>query len=173
MAPPSNERVEGKTYHWLRRWTSPIAASTAAAAVLAMRWWRPATVEVRGGSMAPTLVAGDWALVVQARRIRVGDVVVVRSPDRPELELVKRVTAGPGDGVSEGALPPDRWWVEGDDPSASTDSRRFGAVGRSDIRARLVAVYWPPGRRRVVGRWPRASRLERIRRRAEASRRRR
>jgi nickel-type superoxide dismutase maturation protease len=155
MAPPSNERVEGKTYHRLRRWTSAIAASAAVAGLLAMRRWRPATVEVRGGSMAPTLVAGDWALVVQARRIRVGDVVIVRSPDRPELELVKRVTARPGDAVSQGVLPPERWWVEGDDPSASTDSRRFGAVGRSDIRARVLAVYWPPERRRLVARSPR------------------
>jgi nickel-type superoxide dismutase maturation protease len=152
MAPPSNDRVEGRTYHRLRRWAPPIVAS-AAAAVVAARRWRPVAVEVRGGSMAPTLVAGDWALVVEPRRIRVGDVVVMRSPDRPELELVKRVTAAPGDAVAGvGMLAPDQWWVEGDDPPASTDSRRFGPVGRSDLRGRVVAIYWPPARRRLLRR---------------------
>ena len=103
--------------------------------------------------MSPTLAAGDWAIVVDSPEVRVGDVVVARSPRGRDLEVVKRVTAGPGDRVSGvGTLGADQWWIEGDDPAASTDSRRFGPIGRADIRGRVVAVYWPPARRALLAR---------------------
>ena len=57
-------------------------------------------VAVRGRSMAPALLPGD-RLIVRRRRgePRVGEVVVVRDPRRPDRELIKRVAAvdgGPG-----------------------------------------------------------------------------
>ena len=45
--------------------------------------------------MAPTLLPGDWALVVTPRRTDRGDVVVVEHPGRPGYEMVKRLTAVP------------------------------------------------------------------------------
>ena len=47
--------------------------------------------------MVPTLLPGDWALAVSGRRARRGDVVVVEHPGRPGYEMVKRVTAVPGE----------------------------------------------------------------------------
>ena len=83
--------------------------------------------------MSPTLCAGDW-LVVQWEAVpAVGDVVVARRPDRRELLLVKRVTR----------ISPTGFWVEGDNPSASDDSRVFGEVHASDVLGRVVARYWP------------------------------
>ena len=118
-----------------------------------LRRFRPARVEIRGDSMAPTLRPDDLALAVATGPLRVGDVVVLEHPARPGLELVKRITAGPGDlGSDARVLGPGEWWVEGDDPMRSTDSRHFGSVRTDRIRARVVLVVWPPSRLRVVSR---------------------
>ena len=121
---------------------------------LAIVWacvrWRPSRVAIEGGSMAPTLAPGDWALAVPLRRPRVGDVVVVEHPGRPGYEMAKRITAAPGDRVGERTLGADEWWVEGDFAQASTDSRQFGPVTRAELKAKIVLVYWPPERRRKL-----------------------
>ncbi len=107
--------------------------------------------------MMPTLLPGDWALVVEPRSYRRGDVVVVEHPDRPGYEMVKRIVAVAGDIVGERPVDPGEWWVEGDDASSSTDSRHFGAVTSRALKARLVIVYWPRDRlglvRRTVSRF--------------------
>jgi len=87
--------------------------------------------------MAPRLPSG--ALVVARpidgrTRLRVGDVVVARRPDRPELKIIKRITAIDAGGAI---------FLAGDNPAASTDSRQFGAVAREQIVARVRWRYWP------------------------------
>ena len=121
------------------------ALGAAAAAALAVAWWRPFRVEIAGGSMRPTLEPGDWAIAVRSRAPRLGDVVVLEHPERPGFELVKRVVAAPGGRAIGGAI-----WVEGDDPDASSDSRAFGAVAVASVRGRVVAVYHPLRRARLV-----------------------
>lgn len=100
--------------------------------------------------MAPTLAPGDWALVVTPRMFVTGDVVVVEHPGRPGYEMVKRLVAAPGDRVGERTLAADEFWVEGDLAAASTDSRQFGPVSRDELKAKVVLVYWPKERRRLV-----------------------
>jgi len=99
-------------------------------------------VEVRGGSMAPSLLPGDRLLVeshtYQSRGPRPGEVVLAPDPREPERELIKRVAS-----VDAAAAAVD---LRGDAPAASTDSREFGAVPVSDIRWRAVFRYWPPQR---------------------------
>ena len=94
--------------------------------------WR---VAVAGSSMTPTLEADDWLVVrtATADEVRPGEVVVVEQPDRPGFLLVKRAVR----------RTPDGWWVEGDNAAASDDSRAFGAVPDTHVRARVVARYWP------------------------------
>src|SRR5207245_11090414 len=92
---------------------------------------------ITGGAMAPALPAA--ALVVarsvnRATSLRIGDVVVARRPDRPELEIVKRIQAID----AAGAI-----FLAGDNPAASTDSRQFGTVMRRHILARVGWRYWP------------------------------
>jgi len=56
-------------------------------------------VRIRGRSMQPSLRTGDLLLMrPAARRITVGDVVVLAGPDH-RRRYVKRVAAGPGDVV--------------------------------------------------------------------------
>src|SRR5262245_44513073 len=110
--PPS--RDEGslqpgpETYHRRRKPLSGIAAGATVAAGVAWACvrWRPSRVEIEGGSMAPALAPGDWALVVTPRRFRVDDVVVVEHPTRPGYEMVKRIRGGPRDIVGDRVLGP-------------------------------------------------------------------
>ncbi len=129
-----------------------MVAVTAALAYSFLRW-KPFRVEVKGPSMAPALLPGDWALAVKPGRLRRGDVVVVEHPGRPGFEMVKRVMGMPGDLAPDGRiLGEDEWWVEGDAPGESTDSRQFGPVGRDAIVAQVRLVYGPPGRARLLRR---------------------
>lgn len=126
------------------------AAFTVGAAFAFLRW-KPFRIEIRGGSMRPALEPGEWALAVATRRVRRGGVVVVEHPDRPGFEMVKRVIAVPGDLAPDGrVLDADEFWVEGDSPDESTDSRHFGRVRREHVKAAVRAVYWPVERRRLV-----------------------
>jgi nickel-type superoxide dismutase maturation protease len=113
--------------------------------------WRPFRMEVEGPSMRPALEPGDWAIAIAPARVRRGDVVVVEHPERPGLEIVKRVVNVPGDVAPDGFALVDQVWIEGDEPQSSTDSRRFGPVAIDRVRGRVRLLWRPPGRVRLVG----------------------
>jgi nickel-type superoxide dismutase maturation protease len=99
-------------------------------------------LRVTGESMIPTLLPGDRVVVVRGLGllrpgIRVGDLVALTDPRRPERLMVKRVAAIDGNSVV----------VRGDNEVASTDSRHFGPVGPAAIRGRVVYRYFPEARR--------------------------
>ena len=96
--------------------------------------------------MSPVLLPGDYVIAVRPARLRRGDVVVVEHPDRKGYEMVKRLGGMPGDVAAGRTLGADEHWVTGDDPSASTDSRMFGPIGREAIRGVVRVRYWPPER---------------------------
>ena len=95
------------------------------------------TVRIVGPSMEPAMRNGDWWVVRRTSRVRVGDAIVFPHPRRPDLLVVKRI-AGER---------PGGWWVRGDNPEVSDDSRTFGPVPRADVVGRLWFRYGPVGRR--------------------------
>jgi signal peptidase I len=96
--------------------------------------------------MEPTLRPGDFLLAIRPGRIGRGALVVVEHPERPDFEMVKRVEALPGECVGDRILGLEEYWLVGDRPDASTDSRTFGPVGRPAIRGVARFRYWPPSR---------------------------
>ena len=116
------------------------AAAGLAAGAAASRWLD--VVEVRGGSMAPSLLPGDRLLVESrsylGRAPRLGEIVLAADPRQADRELIKRVVA-----IDDAGAAAD---LRGDAPEASTDSREFGAVPISAIRWRAAFRYWPPER---------------------------
>ena len=86
-------------------------------------------VAIDGPSMLPTLQSGEWWLARRKRRIRPGDVVVLSHPKRHGFLVVKRAVSPDGDG----------WWVEGDNPGASEDSRQWGPIAPEAIRG---VLWW-------------------------------
>ncbi|WP_308259473.1 S26 family signal peptidase [Pseudonocardia sp. H11422] len=87
-------------------------------------------VAVRGPSMSPTLSDGDVVLARFGAVPRPGEVVLVRWVARPGQLSVKRAvwTDGPG------------WWVLGDNPYRSTDSRQLGPA---EVLAVVRGRLWP------------------------------
>lgn len=89
--------------------------------------------------MVPTLRAGDALVVRRTTRARIGDVVVARFRSAPHRLVVKRAVRRQDGG----------WWVEGDNPFGSDDSRQHGVA---DVLGRVILRYRPrPGR---IGRKP-------------------
>ncbi|MDD5711000.1 MAG: vitamin K epoxide reductase family protein [Candidatus Colwellbacteria bacterium] len=87
-----------------------------------------------GNSMLPVYPAGSKLFVSRAvcifYRPKVGDAVVLRDPRNGRL-ILKRIKSGNG----------GEYWVEGDNPVESTDSRSFGLVKREDIIGKVMCRY--------------------------------
>lgn len=83
--------------------------------------------------MQPTIASGEWWMVRRTSRVAPGDAVLMRHPRRPDLLVVKRLDRREGSG----------WWVLGDNPEASEDSRQFGVVPDDCIVGRLWFRYGP------------------------------
>jgi nickel-type superoxide dismutase maturation protease len=94
------------------------------------------TALVHGPSMVPALRHGDAILVRRTpgeRGIRAGDVVVVRFAGRPGPLFVKRAARRVDGG----------WWVLGDNPLVTDDSRAYGPA---QVVGRVLLRWWPrPG----------------------------
>jgi nickel-type superoxide dismutase maturation protease len=91
-------------------------------------------VLVAGPSMVPTLRHGDAILVRRGGRVRAGDVVVARFPAGPGHLVVKRAVRPV----------PGGWWLEGDNPFVTDDSRAYGPA---EVLGRVAWRYWPRPRR--------------------------
>ena len=137
-------------------------------------------VKVEGDSMTPTLLDGQFVLVVRPvfpwNRLSRSDVVVLTPPSRtPGLPegtwFIKRVAGMPdeelvltggrlyADDVLLAELPtgnttperrewwtgPDEYFVLGDNPSDSRDSRAFGPVPGDNVIGRVWLRIWPLG----------------------------
>jgi nickel-type superoxide dismutase maturation protease len=88
--------------------------------------------------MEPALHPGDWLIVYRTitrgrpLRVRAGQVVVARHPERPDMLIVKRAARRERGG----------WWLASDNPAAgAVDSRAFGAVPLALIEGRMLLRY--------------------------------
>lgn len=99
-----------------------------------------------------------------------GDVIVFHEPDQPDRDLIKRVIGLPGDTIKldgnnvwvDGTqlhepyitqrnnpaaetvtVPPNDYFVMGDNRPVSEDSRYFGSVPKDYIVGKAILVYWP------------------------------
>ena len=89
-------------------------------------------LRVKGDSMAPTLEDGHALLALSPGLFPVKPGRIIAFQRGNDLYL-KRALTREGDG----------WFAVGDNPSRSTDSRRFGPVPDSAIRA-VVVLRQPP-----------------------------
>ena len=131
-------------------------------------------------SMVPTLEVGDRFLankfIYRIREPERGDIIVFRSVEGGDEDLVKRVVAVAGDevAVEDGVLrvngvtqnepytnkgfpdddsffgptrvPEGGVFVMGDNRANSRDSRFFGPVPMENIEGEAFASFWPPSR---------------------------
>lgn len=85
--------------------------------------------------MEPTLSAGDRLLVVKWRNPRENQIIVMHDPHSSH-DFVKRLVRRSGSSI----------WVEGDNPSHSTDSRQLGWFPSNCVVGWAVYRYYPSDR---------------------------
>ena len=106
------------------------------------------TVEVRGDSMSPNFNDGDWLLFrllpAKSKSSKlvgklVGKVVLIQRQSQVGTDFlqVKRVVKVDESNESNET----KFWVEGDNKSASTDSRSWGALDSSEVIGKLIFRY--------------------------------
>jgi signal peptidase I len=106
-----------------------------------------------------------------------GDIIVFRSPVQPDKDFIKRVIAVPGDTVEirngqvlingeviqepyildrptylqpRQVVPPNHYYVLGDNRKNSSDSHVWGLVPAENVIGRAWVSYWPPNQWGVV-----------------------
>ena len=105
---------------------------------------------VDGHSMESTLHNGQLLavnlLAFTFSKPAIGNVVIVRYAGDPSVRFVKRIEGTPGMVVQyQGqnlTLGPNQYFVLGDNRDASTDSRVYGPITRSNILGEVIGV--PP-----------------------------
>ncbi|KAM4720997.1 mitochondrial inner membrane protease subunit 1 isoform 1-T2 [Rhinophrynus dorsalis] len=110
-----------------------------------------------GPSMEPTIRNYDILLSENLSRqffsINKGDIVIAKSPEKPSVNICKRVIGLEGDKVYTGSpsdlikrhtyVPKGHVWLEGDNLKNSTDSRSYGPIPYALIRGRICLRIWP------------------------------
>ena len=104
-----------------------------------------------GPSMLPTFnITGDIILMdrISPRlgRVKVGDIVICKSPTHPHQTVCKRIAALGGGAVPSfpaATVPAGHAWLLGDNPDNSTDSRVYGPVSTKMIKGRVVCRIFP------------------------------
>ncbi|CAM9605971.1 unnamed protein product [Scytosiphon promiscuus] len=120
-----------------------------------------------GPSMIPTFnQSGDviFAEMLSPKldRLDRGDVVIAVPPQNPKLRVCKRIIALPGETVLVQSrswfngrpelVPEGHVWLEGDNPSNSSDSRTYGPIPLAMVRGRVFFKAWPPSEIGLVAR---------------------
>lgn len=107
-------------------------------------------MRVYGHSMAPLLRPGELVVVGSvkaARPLQRGDVVAARPSAFGGKAFVKRIVGLPHERVAVAgrswALGEDEFFLLGDSPEHSLDSRMFGPVSRDEVIGRVRARVWP------------------------------
>jgi len=85
---------------------------------------------VEGDSMFPSLKNGDFVLINPAFEPQIGDIVLADHPFKKSVKIIKRIKEINAE---------DRFFLIGDNPKESTDSRSFGTISRKDILGKIVA----------------------------------
>jgi inner membrane protease subunit 1 len=103
---------------------------------------------LEGPSMLPTFnVSGDIVLVNRFFDLKIGNVLVYKSPVDPNRLVIKRVLGLPGDIIlhdnKQILIPKGHIWFQGDNYGFSNDSRAYGPVSIGMIQGKIEYLLFP------------------------------
>src|SRR5690349_3155031 len=87
-------------------------------------------IRVEGDSMLPNLKNGDGILIDADAFISAGDIVLAKHPFKKSVIILKRLAEIDANG---------NYFLVGDNPAESTDSRTFGAISAKHILGKAVS----------------------------------
>ena len=101
-----------------------------------------------GVSMEPTIKSGDIVIIDRLsfrlwQPLRKDDIVVAVQPVNPQISICKRIVEVAGGTVPYGPgiqVPPQHYWLEGDNKHKSYDSRHHGCVPENLIMGKVLLV---------------------------------
>lgn len=129
---------------------------------------------IEGHSMMPTLQEGEYIIINKLSYYldepERGDIIVLRFPNDRTRDFIKRVIGVPGDHIEiangevkvngvaleepylnappsytgSWTVPPDQFFVLGDNRNNSHDSHNWNFLPRSDIVGKAWIIYWRP-----------------------------
>lgn len=96
-----------------------------------------------GQSMVPSLDHGDLVLVQKSLyNITKGDIIIAKSPIRPEITVCKRIIHLAHEQDPYGnKVPKNHVWIEGDNSAVSFDSRFHGPIPINLIEGRVITKF--------------------------------
>ena len=100
-------------------------------------------VSVPSGAMEDTLLPGDSLLIdrFSGTHVAMGDLVAFHNPKDGRQILIRRVAGVPGSVVNGSPIPSGKYYVLGDAPGKSLDSRNFGLVDANAIVGKPKFIY--------------------------------
>lgn len=105
-------------------------------AVLCLMYYLFPIIQVVGDSMHPTYRDGEIIVgrrIYRKSKLKVGDVVIFKSPTEEDRIVIKRVS----DIISDNKRPRFIYFL-GDNPDCSYDSRDYGYVSSSNLVCRVI-----------------------------------
>ena len=67
-------------------------------------------------------------------------------PNGVKYTVLDSESNGPFDNVGPYKVPPDHYFMMGDNRESSCDSRSWGTVPKQNLIGKVFATYWPPNR---------------------------
>lgn len=101
-----------------------------------------------GVSMEPTIHSGDIVVIDRLwfryfSPLQKDDIIVATQPVNPEVSICKRIVQVGGGTVPYGPglqVPPNHYWLEGDNKNKSYDSRHHGCLSDNLILGKVIFV---------------------------------
>ena len=107
--------------------------------------------KAEGSSMEPTInnpssvIVDKFFYKIAKRGLKRGDIIIARSPLKPDMDICKRILYIEGDMIPKENIlvPKNHIWIEGDNKENSLDSREHGPLPICLVKGLVLMTFYP------------------------------